>query len=77
MGESSAAVSGTRSWWSTRPLRLPLPSVVTAMIRPPRARTSCMFDSTLVYTSSFGATNTAGMFSSISAIGPCFISAAG
>ena len=36
-----------------------------------------MFDTTFSNTLSCGAMNTTGMFSSISAMGPCFISAAG
>ena len=56
-------------WWS--------PSVATAMIRPPRARTSSMLLITLSYCTPCVATNTTGMPSLISAIGPCFISAAG
>ena len=47
------------------------------MTFPPRAFTSWMFDTTLSNTESCGAMNTTGISSSISAIGPCFISAAG
>jgi hypothetical protein len=47
------------------------------MIRPLRALISCIEDTTLLKISPGGARNTAGHFSLISAIGPCFISAAG
>ena len=53
------------------------PSVTMAMTLPPRAFTSSTLLRILACTASFGATTTTGMFSSISAIGPCFISAAG
>ena len=53
------------------------PSVATAMTRPLRARTSSMFPMILSYVPHRGAMNTTGMPSWISAIGPCFISAAG
>src|SRR6266516_2515352 len=76
-GDRSGSVAGTRSCASASPDTSPLPSVVMAMMRPRRAFTSCMLDSTLPYTSSLGATNTSGMCSSMRAIGPCFISAEG
>ena len=47
------------------------------MTFPPRAFTSSMFDTIFECTASRGAMKTTGMFSSMSAIGPCFISAAG
>ena len=47
------------------------------MVVPLRAFTSWMFDTILSKTESCGAMNTTGIFSSMSAIGPCFISAAG
>ena len=50
-----------------------MPVVIIA----PRASTSSMFDSIFSNTPSCGATATTGMFSSIRAIGPCFISPAG
>jgi hypothetical protein len=53
------------------------PSVATAMTWPPRLRTSSMLLMTLSYWVAAVAMNTTGMPSSISAIGPCFISAAG
>ena len=57
------------------------PSPAMAMTLPPRARTSCdVADDLLVgrlLAESRGASTTTGMFSSISAIGPCFISPRG
>src|SRR2546429_5220596 len=55
-GDRSGSVAGTRSCASASPDTSPLPSVVIAMMRPRRAFTSCMLDSTLPYTSSLGAT---------------------
>ena len=43
---------------------------------PPRAITSCTFDSVLSNSASDGASTITGTASSISAIGPCFISPA-
>ena len=53
-----------------------LPSVATATTWAPRARTSAMFDITLSSTGESVATQTTGVASSSSAIGPCFISPA-
>ncbi len=53
------------------------PSLISAITGPPRAFTSSMLDMIFECTASRGAMNTTGMFSSIRAIGPCFISAAG
>ena len=50
---------------------------MTAMTIPERAFTSSMFESIFSNTPSSGAIATTGMSSSISAIGPCFISPAG
>jgi len=44
--------------------------------RPPRAATSCMFEAVFSKSSSVGATTITGTASSMSAIGPCFISPA-
>jgi len=52
-------------------------SSAIAMIRPPRARTSSTLLSAFSYWLPRGRTKTTGIPSSISAIGPCFISAAG
>ena len=49
----------------------------TAITGPPRALISSRFDITLSYTRPCGTMNTLGVCSSTSAIGPCFISAAG
>ena len=46
------------------------------MTSAPRARTSCMFDTTFSTTGESVATTTTGVPSSSSAIGPCFISPA-
>jgi hypothetical protein len=46
------------------------------MILPPRAATSCMFDTVFSKMRSCGAMTMTGMFSSISAIGPCLSSPA-
>ena len=53
------------------------PAVVTAITEPPRALASWMLLSIFSKTWSCGARATTGMFSSMSAIGPCFISPAG
>ena len=53
------------------------PSLVMAMTVPPRALASCTLPSIFSNTESSGASATTGMFSSINAIGPCFISPAG
>ena len=53
-----------------------LPSVAMAMTCAPRARTSCMFETTFSSTGESVATVTTGVDSSSSAIGPCFISPA-
>ena len=53
------------------------PSLVIAMTDPPRALASWILPSIFSNTASSGATATIGMFSSTSAIGPCFISPAG
>ena len=55
--------------------RRPL-GVVIRMILPPRAATSCMLETVFSNTRSYGAITTTGMFSSISAIGPCLSSPA-
>ena len=52
------------------------PSVVTAITCAPRACTSAMFETTLSSTGESVATQTTGVRSSSSAIGPCFISPA-
>ena len=46
------------------------------MMRPPRAATSCMFETVFSNTASRGAMTMTGIASSISAIGPCFNSPA-
>jgi len=76
MGDSSGQ-SGHAQLGGAPGARSPLPSVVMAMMRPPRAFTSCMLETTFAYTSSCGATNTTGISSSNERDGPCFISAAG
>ena len=69
------------SWWAALPFTTASsrkPWLFTSAITfPPRAFTSSMFDTIFWCTPSFGAMNTTGIASSISAIGPCFISAAG
>ena len=52
------------------------PSVATAMTWAPRARTSCMFETTLSRIGESVAATMTGVDSSSSAIGPCFISPA-
>ncbi len=52
-------------------------SFTIAITMPLRAFTSWIFDMIFSYVLSFGAITTTGIFSSINAIGPCFISAAG
>ncbi|MOA50258.1 hypothetical protein D3C78_1732510 [compost metagenome] len=51
-------------------------SSVMKMMRPPRAATSCMFETVFSKKRSCGAMTMTGIFSSISAIGPCFSSPA-
>ena len=53
-----------------------LPSVAMATTWAPRARTSCMLETTFSSTGESVATVTTGVDSSSSAIGPCFISPA-
>ncbi|MBA7587432.1 hypothetical protein ES708_29461 [subsurface metagenome] len=50
--------------------------MATAMVWPPRLFTSSMFDRTFSYWRPRFARNTTGISSVMSAIGPCFISAA-
>ncbi len=50
--------------------------MATAITWAPRTRTSAMFESTLSSTGASVATQTTGVCSSSSAIGPCFISPA-
>ena len=76
-GVRRSRVSGTSIFWSASLATPVSPSVTTAITRPPRARTSSTLLRIFWYTASLGATNTTGMRSSISAMGPCFISAAG
>ncbi len=45
-------------------------------IRPPRAATSCMFETVFSNTASCGAMTMTGTLSSMRAIGPCFSSPA-
>ena len=49
---------------------------VTAIILPLRDSTSFMLDNDFSNSSSFGMSTTTGILSSMSAIGPCFISLA-
>ena len=53
------------------------PSSQMTISFPSRAFTSCRFETTFSYTGVCVAMATTGMFSSMSAIGPCFISPAG
>ena len=53
-----------------------LPSVVIAMTWAPRVCTSCMFETIFSITGESVATQTTGVASSSSAMGPCFISPA-
>ena len=53
------------------------PSVAMATTMAPRAFASCRFDTSLSYTGLFVATAMTGKPSSMSAMGPCFISPAG
>ena len=55
----------------------PSPSEHTMTTRAPRARTSCTVESVLSRMLSSGTMATTGVWLSMSAIGPCFISAAG
>ena len=75
-GWSIQSVRGTVTTWSAWAEILSLPSVATAITCAPRARTSCMFDTTLSSTGESVATVTTGVSWSSRAIGPCFISPA-
>src|SRR5260221_3709366 len=77
IGCSMGIVAGTYSTWSAREDTSVSPSVATAMMRPLRPRTSIMLLMTFSYAEARVQMNTTGMCSSMSAIGPCFISAAG
>ena len=75
-GCSIQSVCGTRMTSSACSRRSSLPSVAIAMTCAPRARTSCMLETILSRIGESVATQTTGVDSSSSAIGPCFISPA-
>src|SRR5687767_6194342 len=77
IGVSRSSVSGISKVASASRSISASPGLMSAITLPPRAFTSSMLDTILGCTASCGAMNTTGMFWSIRAMGPCFISAAG
>ncbi len=77
IGVSRSRVSGISKLLSASPRISASPSVTMAITFPLRAFTSSMLLTIFECTPSRGARKTTGMFSSMRAIGPCFISAAG
>ena len=69
--------SGTSRQWSAMSFIASLPLVMMATTVPPRAFTCLTLLIILSYSESVGAMTTVGISLSTSAIGPCFISAAG
>ena len=67
--------SRSSRWRSRRPAAMPSASEISTTL-PPRAWTSCMFETVFSNSGPDGARTIIGTLSSISAIGPCFISPA-
>ena len=77
IGNTASWQSGIVMTSSARPGGSPAPAVTIAMIGPWRALIYCIEETIFGKISPAGANNTLGHFALMSAMGPCFISAAG